>query len=90
MKSISVMKVRRHLGSLLDEVRLNSETFILERSGKAIAMLTPVRDTANPSTDVARRLRAIKDLADLNAKTKRSENIDGWLQRERDNWGDRP
>jgi Flp pilus assembly protein TadB len=36
------MELRRNLGSFLDEVRLKSERFLLQRAGKPIALLVPV------------------------------------------------
>jgi len=86
MQTIPVMEVRRHLGSLLDEVRLKSETFILERAGKPIAMLTPVAQPETPSDATSRRLRAVRDLAGCHTNSERTSDVDGWLQHERENW----
>jgi len=86
MRTIPVMEVRRHLGSLLDEVRLKSETFVLERAGKAIAMLTPVVHEETPSAATSRRLRAVRELTGIHPDSERTPDIDAWLQRERGSW----
>ncbi|MBT3273016.1 MAG: hypothetical protein HN368_07675 [Spirochaetales bacterium] len=85
MKVISVMKVRKSLGEILDEVNLKSETFILERAGKAIAKLSPLTNEERAdSTDLS--LKALNDLAGLNRGTERSDQPDGWLETERESW----
>ena len=50
MQTVTAMEFRRHLGAYLDEVRLKSESVILERAGKPVAMLTPVRQEQNVSS----------------------------------------
>jgi len=86
MQTVTAMEFRRHLGAYLDEVRLKSESIILERAGKPVAMLTPVcKETADKSA-IHRRMRAVRDLAGIHRNSERSKDIDGWLKQERDNW----
>jgi antitoxin (DNA-binding transcriptional repressor) of toxin-antitoxin stability system len=85
MKVISVMKVRKSLGEILDEVNLKSETFILERAGKPIAMLSPLQ-SAQESDKNKLALKALRDLKSLNPHTERSGNPSVWLEREREDW----
>lgn len=85
MKVISVMKVRKSLGQILDEVNLRSETFILERSGKAIAKLGPLTPEDQPDVG-SLRIKALQDLKSLNMETGRSRDIDEWLDKERNGW----
>jgi prevent-host-death family protein len=86
MQTVTAMEFRRHLGAYLDEVRLKSESIILERAGKPVAMLTPVGGGSADSSAASRRLRAVRDLAGIHRGSERSNDIDGWLKRERDNW----
>ncbi|MBN2658288.1 MAG: type II toxin-antitoxin system Phd/YefM family antitoxin [Spirochaetales bacterium] len=85
MKVISVMKVRKSLGEILDEVNLKSETFILERAGKPIAMLSPLH-SLKESDSHKLSLKALRDLKGLNPHTERSGNPSEWLEREREDW----
>ena len=86
MQTVTAMEFRRHLGAYLDEVRLKSETVILERAGKPVAMLTPVRQGKAASTTVLRQLRAVRELSGIHPGAERSRNIDQWLADERDDW----
>lgn len=87
MKTVSAMDVRRHLGELLDEVRLKSETVVIERAGKPIAKLCPVDQGTGESDAVSRRLRAVRELAGCYAGSSRSQGVDQWLDEERGSWG---
>lgn len=85
MKVISVMKVRKSLGEILDEVNLKSETFILERAGKAIAKLGPLTDgVQTDSADLS--LKALRDMKSLNPGTERGNTAQDWLEAERESW----
>ena len=86
MQTVTAMEFRRHLGAYLDEVRLKSETLMLERAGKPVAMLTPVRQGTNGPAPVARQMRALRELSGIHPESERSGNIDQWLSEERDNW----
>lgn len=86
MRTIPVMEVRRHLGELLDEVRIKSESFILERAGKPIATLCPLWHKDSNDEKQTQKLRALQDLKGLGEATKRSDDIDSWLKQERENW----
>ena len=90
MKTISAMDMRKHMGEYLDEVRLKSETLILERAGKAVAMLIPITNTRSSEKDKIRtKINALKQLSGISAQDPRNKNIDKWLQKERDDWGSR-
>ncbi len=85
MKVISVMKVRKSLGEILDKVNLKSETFILERAGKPIAKLCPLKNE-NHTNSLNLRIKSLQDLKGLNTEAKRGENPSNWVDEERDNW----
>ncbi len=87
MQTVTAMEFRRHLGAYLDEVRLKSETVILERAGKPVAMLTPVRQGRAKSSSASRQLRAVRELSGIHPESERSRDIDQWLANERDDWG---
>lgn len=91
MKTLSAMEVRKHFGAVMDEVRLKSETIILERAGKPVAMIEPFRaeQTRNASETMKGRLDALNHLAGLGQDNPRSQNLDAWLENERDGWGER-
>lgn len=86
MKTISAMEARKGLGAILDEVRLKSETFILERAGKAIAMITPIRAAATEDDQQKMKLSVIEELKGLHKGSERGENVAQWLKNERENW----
>ena len=85
MKVVSVMKVRKSLGEILNEVNLKSEIFILERAGKPIARLGPLKDE-DYTNSMNLRIKSLQNLKGLNPKTPRSKNPDNWLDKERGNW----
>ncbi len=91
MKTMSAMEVRKHFGEVMDGVRLKSETVILERAGKPIAMISPVvSDSSGDGAEQRRkRLDALDNLRGLGADHPRSSDLDGWLERERGGWDDR-
>ena len=85
MQVISVMKVRKSLGEILNEVNLKSETFILERAGKPIAKLGPLKDDDHTNS-LNLRIKALHDLKRLNSETNRGKDPDTWLAEERSKW----
>ena len=85
MKTVSAMEVRRHLGELLDEVRLKSETIVIERQGRPMARLCPVQDAA-AEAEVERRLRVVREAAGRYASTARAEDAQKWVDTERGEW----
>ena len=91
MKTISAMDMRKHMGEYLDEVRLKSETLILERAGKAIAMLVPITKSDRKGNDktVEKKMNALRQLSSISAGNPRSNDIKSWLREERDGWGER-
>ena len=90
MRTLPVMEIRRHLGAVLDEVRLKSETVVLERAGKPVAMLTPV-DRPEPYSDqAARKVAAVREMAGLYTASPRGADVAAWLERERGDWNEGP
>ena len=91
MKTMSAMEVRKHFGAVMDEVRLKSETIILERAGKPVAMIEPycVPQPDEASKVMERRLDALNKLAGLESDNPRSEDPDVWLKEERAGWDER-
>jgi len=89
MKTVSAMTMRHHFGGLLDEVRLKSTRVIIERDGKAVAMLTPIPESMAADTDRSRRLAALDRLSGMSPATARGRDPAGWLRRERDGWAGR-
>jgi len=86
MKTMPVMEMRRHLGAVLDDVHLKSETIIVERAGKPIVMLCPVERPEYPTDHTARRLRAVHEMAGIYTTSKRGKNVQQWMDDERGNW----
>ncbi len=91
MKTMSAMEVRKHFGAVMDEVRMKSETIVLERAGKPIAMIKPYRENAAKSGEERKqeRLNALAHLAGLDADAPRAEDLDAWLKNERIGWDGR-
>ncbi|MBF0565098.1 MAG: type II toxin-antitoxin system Phd/YefM family antitoxin [Nitrospirae bacterium] len=44
IKTISAMKARQTLGQILNEVSISSDTYIIERAGKPLVAVIPVRE----------------------------------------------
>lgn len=88
MKTMSAMEVRKHFGAVMDEVRLKSETVVLERAGKPIAMIEPYRaeESIDSGTTMKSRLDALNHLAGLDVDAPRAEDLDVWLKNERAGW----
>ena len=81
------MELRQHLGQLLDEVRLRSESIIIERAGKQIAVLAPLEmSRASPGDRATRHLAALRQLDGLGRHSPRAADLDRWLRDERENW----
>ncbi len=91
MKTMSAMEVRKQFGAVIDEVRLKSETIILERAGKPVAKISPYSESEAISEDkvMESRLNALYNLAGLNADNPRTEDVDEWIKNERAGWDDR-
>ena len=85
MKHISAMTARKNFGSVMDQVRLNGESFVLERAGRPIAKIVPV-DASNSSrvTQVEQQRQALAILAGLGAAAPRDSDLTTWVQRERE------
>lgn len=82
MKSLSAMELRKHLGAVIDDVRLKSETYILERSGKAVAMISPVH-ISSAENQSKQKLQMVKEMAGIYTTHARDSDLEQWLVRER-------
>jgi len=92
MKTLPAMEVRKHFGAVIDEVRIKSETIILERAGKQVALIQPIsflnrEESANQGKK--RKLDALSHLKGLGASSPRAEDLDAWLVEERSGWDGR-
>ena len=86
MKTMSAMQVRRQFGAVLDDVRLRAVTIVLERAGKPVAMMTPIEGAKQEGDSVSRTREALCKLDGLGAKWPRDNDMDKWLNEERDSW----
>ena len=86
MKTVAVMEMRRHLGAVLDDVRIKSETIIVERAGKPIAMLSPIDKAECPTDQTARKLRAVREMAGIYTASTRGKNMEEWMDTQRGDW----
>ena len=78
------MAVRKNFGSVMDEVRLRGETFVLERAGKPMAKIVPVDAEAEARmTARQERLQLLTDMAGIGAASPRDNDLTTWVQRER-------
>ncbi len=92
MKTLSAMEVRKHFGAVIDEVRMKSETIILERAGKPVAMIQPIgllNSEEGADRRMKRKLDALAHLAGINSDSPRSDDLDAWLKNERAGWDER-
>ena len=89
MRSLPVMEVRKHLGEVLDQVRLKCETVIIERAGRPMAKLCPLSGKTADTDDAAIRLRALEQLVGMGGPTARGSAVEEWLDAERSSWDDR-
>lgn len=86
MKTVPVMEIRRHLGEMLDEVRLKNETVIIERAGRPMAKLCPIGNETEPADTAGIRLRVIGQMAGMGGITRRGRTVEQWLDQERSSW----
>ena len=68
VKKVSAMKVRDNLGQLLDEVYYRGDEVVIERAGKAMAVLVPVSRYEQFHRERQERL---KILGRIKAKTRK-------------------
>lgn len=83
MKQISLMELRHHLGAILDEVRIKSEPVVLQRSGRAVAMICPVDYLNRDTQSLTRRREALDNLVGQGRSVARSEDLTEWLKKNR-------
>jgi len=76
------MELRKHLGEVIDQVRLQSETVILERAGKPVAKISPP-DSGLESESIELKKNTLNDMLGCGSSHPRSEDIDKWLEEER-------
>ncbi|OGV60950.1 MAG: hypothetical protein A2498_07405 [Lentisphaerae bacterium RIFOXYC12_FULL_60_16] len=82
MKHISLMDLRHHLGSVVDEVRIKSEPVVLERAGRPVAMLCPV-DYMERNPNANHRQRALDTLENQGQNRARATDLVKWLKNAR-------
>jgi len=68
VKKVTAMKVRDNLGQLLDEVYYRGDEVVIERAGKAMAILVPVGRYEQYQRE---RQERFKILDQIKAKTRR-------------------
>ena len=68
VKKVSVMKVRHNLGQFLDEVYYRGDEVVIERVGKAMAILVPIGRYEQYQRE---RQERFKILDHIKAKTRR-------------------
>ncbi len=83
MKRVTLMHLRHHLGSVLDEVRITAEPVVLERSGRAIAMLCPMDYLDRNGNDIDRRREALAGLCGQGRSSSRDKDLSSWLKKSR-------
>jgi antitoxin (DNA-binding transcriptional repressor) of toxin-antitoxin stability system len=78
VKKVAAMKVRDNLGQLLDEVYYRGDEVVIERAGKAMAILVPVGRYEQYQRD---RQERFKILNQIKAKTRRipAKQLDGMI-----------
>jgi prevent-host-death family protein len=83
MKTMSAMEMRRRFGAILDEVRIKSEPIIVERAGRPIAMITPIKQHV-PQDDLSRPLQAIRNLTGAASLSERGKDVTEWMDSQRE------
>jgi prevent-host-death family protein len=78
VKKVPAMKVRDNLGQLLDEVYYRGDEVVIERAGKAMAVLVPVGRYEQYQRE---RRERFKILDQIKAKTRRipAKRLDGMI-----------
>jgi prevent-host-death family protein len=69
-RKISALKVRQHLGQVMNEVALRGDEYIVERAGKPLVAIIPIEKYRSLQGDVD---RFFKSLSEMGANT-RDEN----------------
>jgi len=79
VKKVPAMKVRDNLGQLLDEVYYRGDEVVIERAGKAMAVLVPVGRYEQYQRE---RRERFKILDQIKAKTRRvpAKRLDGMIE----------
>jgi antitoxin (DNA-binding transcriptional repressor) of toxin-antitoxin stability system len=81
-ESVSAVEARQKLGELLNKVALMRKEIMIERAGKKIARLCPLRDDeARPSGKLD-----FRKAAGLGKEVWENVDVDTYLQQERDEW----
>ena len=88
MRTVSAMTVRRHFGGILDSVYAESETVLIERDGKPMAMLAPIPASVEAEVIRKSRLSALDRMAALSKPTDRGRDAQSWVSKERDSWAE--
>lgn len=89
VQTISAVEARKGLGMLLNRVSLRHETFVIERSGRKIAVLKEYESNTGESVGLAADNGGqldLRDLAGVGADIWRTVDVDDYIHRERSTW----
>ncbi len=88
MKSVSAVEARQGFGKLLNMVSLRHESFVIERAGRKLAVISPYEEA--PIPPMAREPGGgkldIRGLAGLGADLWTSHDADEYIRKERAAW----
>ena len=70
VRKINALKVRQNLGQLLDEVYHKGDQYVIERAGRPMAAVVPVRQLKAWQESRARFFRMVDDLRSTARKIK--------------------
>jgi antitoxin (DNA-binding transcriptional repressor) of toxin-antitoxin stability system len=81
-KSVSAVEARQKLGELLNRVDLLNEEVIIERAGKKIARLSPIKSAKTRS----RGKLDFRNAAGLGKEIWEKIDVEAYIQQEREEW----
>jgi antitoxin (DNA-binding transcriptional repressor) of toxin-antitoxin stability system len=72
LRSVSATEAAKRLGALVDKVREQGATFVIERAGVPVARIGPVKESRCTVTDLVTHLRAMRGHDDAFAQEVRA------------------
>ena len=79
MKTISALKARGRLGTLLDEVSKKKEHYLIERLSKPLAVVIPVEEYEETISKESRKVRLRKVAQEIDEwREKYGRKLTGW------------